>query len=643
MSAASTFVTLEHMRFDNRNLEALPVDKSLNPNSRQVPGAVFSLCTPQPVVRPRIVAASPDALSLLGLDPAMDWTSPEFAAYFSGSNPIPGSMPAAHCYCGHQFGSFAGQLGDGAAMYLGEVINPATSERWELQLKGSGPTPFSRSSDGRKVLRSSIREFLASEALHNLGIPTTRSATIVTSDSTVARDIFYSGNVIQERCTVISRIAQNFFRFGSFEIFKAGNPALGVRQGPSAGREDLKKILMEHVITYYPDIAGESDDRTRYRLFFEEVLKRTVDLVVMWQTLGFVHGVLNTDNMSIMGLTIDYGPFAFMEGFDEDFTPNGSDGSARYSYKRQVAICKWNLERLSEALSPLLDSGDATRALTCYDDMFREQYAVRMRRKLGLLCVEEGDTTLIEDYFKAMGECWTDFTDSFQCLNILVRELCVEDNGTEAKIERAVQRMVSRSLSPEAIASAQTRKLKIVGGSRVPEGQLRMIMALIEADPQQASSHFGGIPVEDLRAEIQGELSKFDMASAIRKQTEEVTAMSEERKKERDGRVWREWLSRYVVRIQREMSPGSADERVETMRMSNPSFVIRNWICQKAIEAAEEGDYSKVRKVLELAQQPFNPDLSTFINEQSRGEDGYNEFLGTAPEWAPSLTCTCSS
>jgi uncharacterized protein YdiU (UPF0061 family) len=240
------------------------------------------------------VAHSPSALHLLGLSP--DKVSrPEFVEYMSGNKILPGSEPASHCYCGHQFGHFSGQLGDGCAHYLGEVVGPG-GQRWELQLKGSGKTPYSRFADGRKVLRSSIREFLCSEAMHYLGIPTTRAGSCITSDDTVTRDILYSGNPIQERCTVITRIAPTFIRFGSFEIFKTRDRETG-RVGPSVGREDILHQLLDFVTqSYYPQvhIREPEDRRARTALFFRDLCVKTAHLVSAWQCVGFCHGLVQT-------------------------------------------------------------------------------------------------------------------------------------------------------------------------------------------------------------------------------------------------------------------------------------------------------------------------------------------------------------
>jgi uncharacterized protein YdiU (UPF0061 family) len=234
-------------------------------------------------------------------------------------------------------------LGDGAAIYLGEIINSA-GERWELQLKGAGITPYSREADGRKVLRSSIREFLCSEAMHHLGVPTTRSATCITSDDKVVRDMFYDGNPVLERCTVISRIAPTFIRFGSFEIFKTMDPMTG-RRGPSVGRKDILITLTDYVIdTFYPNISNEPNvcALEKYKKFFKEVVIRTAKTVAFWQTIGFCHGVLNTDNMSIIGLTLDYGPFGFLDRYDPDHVCNSSGFFNFYNkcfYFSKIIVC----------------------------------------------------------------------------------------------------------------------------------------------------------------------------------------------------------------------------------------------------------------------------------------------------------------
>ena len=285
-STSSSSTSIMEVEFDNRNSRELPFDKETRNFPRQVANAIFSKCQPTPVVAPDLIACSVDALELLGIKVADNQAAANpkslsseakktLQEYFSGNKLLPGCEPYAHVYCGHQFGNFAGQLGDGAAISFGHVVNEPTS--WELQLKGAGLTPFSRTADGRKVLRSSVREFLASEAMHFLRIPTTRAATLVTSTSTVMRDPFYDGNALDEKCTIVSRIAPNFFRFGSFEIFKKD----GSRKGPSPGNERLKEELLDHVVDYYFETADLKNE-AKYADFYTQIVKSTAELVARY-------------------------------------------------------------------------------------------------------------------------------------------------------------------------------------------------------------------------------------------------------------------------------------------------------------------------------------------------------------------------
>lgn len=415
--SAGTAGNMEKLVFDNRALKNLPVDSETKNYVRTVSGACFSRVLPTPLSQPQLVVHSQSALDLLGLSP--DQVSrPEFVEYLCGNRVLPGSEPASHCYCGHQFGHFAGQLGDGCAHCLGEVVGRG-GERWELQLKGSGKTPYSRFADGRKVLRSSIREFLCSEAMHYLGIPTTRAGSCITSEDTVTRDIKYDGHPIQERCTVISRIAPTFIRFGSFEIFKTRDQETG-RAGPSVGRGDIFHQLLDFVTqSYYPQAHSlHPDDRAaRAAVFFREVCVKTAHLVSAWQCVGFCHGVVNTDNMSIVGLTIDYGPYGFMDRYDPGHICNGSDDRGRYAYDRQPSVCRWNLSKFAEVLSPCLSEEAALEGLQLYDAEFEKSYLKKMRMKLGLLKELEDDGDLIESLLDTMHVTGCDFTNGFHCLS----------------------------------------------------------------------------------------------------------------------------------------------------------------------------------------------------------------------------------
>ena len=287
---------------------------------------------------PRLIAHSREVASLLGIDPA-DVASPAFAQVFGGNALLEGMQPYAANYGGHQFGHWAGQLGDGRAITLGEVIN-AAGERWELQLKGAGPTPYSRTADGRAVLRSSVREFLCSEAMHHLGVPTTRALSLVTTGEQVVRDMFYDGNPEPEPGAIVCRVAPSFIRFGNFELPAArGDVAL------------LTRLVDFTIQRDFPELVSGTRDGAADRLsealraeWFGQVCERTARMVAHWMRVGFVHGVMNTDNMSILGLTIDYGPYGWIDDFDPDWTPNTTDAAGRrYRFGQQPQVAYWNL------------------------------------------------------------------------------------------------------------------------------------------------------------------------------------------------------------------------------------------------------------------------------------------------------------
>ena len=357
------FTSVDTLRFDNRFVTELPGDPDRSNRRRQVLGAAWSAAEPTPVADPRLLAHAHEVAALVGIA-EQDVLSPAFGRVFGGNELLPGMAPYAACYGGHQFGNWAGQLGDGRAMSLGEVVN-AAGERWELQLKGAGPTPYSRTADGRAVLRSSIREFLCSEAMHHLGVPTTRALSLVTTGDRVVRDMFYNGNAAPEPGAIVCRVAPSFIRFGNFEIL--------------AARDDLALLaqLVDFTIARdFPQLAGIAESTERRVAWFADVCERTAHMIVHWMRVGFVHGVMNTDNMSILGLTIDYGPYGWLDNFDPTWTPNTTDASMRrYRFGQQPAIAQWNLVRLAEAIAPLFDSGDALqRALERFGDVYLAEY-----------------------------------------------------------------------------------------------------------------------------------------------------------------------------------------------------------------------------------------------------------------------------
>jgi uncharacterized protein YdiU (UPF0061 family) len=389
---------LTSLRFDNRFTRMLPADPVTENSRRQVFNACYSRVAPVRPVAPQLVAYSREAAALIDLDAAA-CTSPLFTRVFSGDLVLPGMDPHAACYGGHQFGNWAGQLGDGRAINLGEAVN-RRDEHWTLQLKGAGPTPYSRRADGLAVMRSSLREFLCSEAMHHLGVPTTRALSLILTGERVERDMFYDGRVEEEPGAVVCRVAPSFLRFGNYELHAA------------RGELDVLRRLADFTIrTLFPHLGEPSP--AVYGQWFAEVCRTTAELMVHWLRVGFVHGVMNTDNLSILGLTIDYGPYGWLEDYDPYWTPNTTDASGRrYCYGRQPSIAHWNLAQLANALHPLIgDPAPLEQALTDYSRRFEEGWQAAMVAKLGLKAfAADTDTALVQDLLGLLAEVETDMT-----------------------------------------------------------------------------------------------------------------------------------------------------------------------------------------------------------------------------------------
>jgi serine/tyrosine/threonine adenylyltransferase len=353
--------------------------------------AFYTELQPTPLPSPYLVGLNRRLAAELELDAAV-LACPEGVEAFSGNRPIEGSRPLASVYSGHQFGVWAGQLGDGRAILLGDADTPLG--RQELQLKGSGLTPYSRMGDGRAVLRSSIREFLGSEAVQGLGIPTTRALCVTGSDAPVRREEL-------ETAAVVTRVAPSFVRFGHFEHFSARGQ-LG----------ELKRLADDMIESFYPECrAGTKFAGNAYAALLEQVSERTAATVAQWQAVGFCHGVMNTDNMSILGLTIDYGPFQFLDAFDPAHICNHSDEQGRYAYNRQPNVGYWNLFCLGQALLPLIGEQElALAALESYKTVFPRELEARMRVKLGLTDAQPGDRELIEGVLQLLAADRVDYT-----------------------------------------------------------------------------------------------------------------------------------------------------------------------------------------------------------------------------------------
>ncbi len=400
---------LDGLRFDNRFVDELPADPSAEARRRQVREACFSRVSPMKMPDPALVAASSEVGALLGLDEAA-LGSERFVRVFSGNEVLGGMEPYAACYGGHQFGNWAGQLGDGRAITLGEVVN-GEGDRWELQLKGAGPTPYSRMGDGRAVLRSSIREFLCSEAMHHLGVPTTRALSVVTTGDEVVRDMFYDGNPRPEPGAVVCRVAPSFIRFGNFEIFAARR------------EHDTLRALLDFTISRdFPHLGPPSKDV--YLAWLAEVARRTAEMIVDWMRVGFVHGVMNTDNMSVLGLTIDYGPYGWLDDYDPSWTPNTTDAQGRrYRYGNQPQVALWNLIQLANALVPLIgETKPLEAAIDAYPKRFEEKQAEMIASKLGLAALDPEDEAFVDELFEVLVLVETDMTIFFRRLAELPTE-----------------------------------------------------------------------------------------------------------------------------------------------------------------------------------------------------------------------------
>ncbi len=475
------------LRFDNAYLRELPGDPETGPRLRQVAGALYSRVEPTPVAAPRVLAHSAEMAAALGFSEA-DVASETFAQVFGGNALLGGMQPWAANYGGHQFGVWAGQLGDGRAISLGETIN-AAGERWELQLKGAGATPYSRGADGRAVLRSSIREFLCSEAMHHLGIPTTRALCLVGTGEPVLRDMFYDGHAQDEPGAIVCRAAPSFIRFGHFEL--------------PASRNDvpLLRSLVEFTLRRdFPHLTGQGE--SLYADWFGEVCARTAQLVAQWMRVGFVHGVMNTDNMSITGLTLDYGPYGWVDNFDPDWTPNTTDAQRRrYRYGQQPNVAWWNLSRLAGALAPLFgDIAPLQAGLDRYAAVYAEADRANIADKLGLAECREDDVALMQSLHGLLQQAEVDMTLWFRALGDLdakapmltsaLREAFYDEaklRANEAAFGDWLQRYAAR-LADDPLTSGQRRNRMRAAN---PRYVLRNYLAQQAIDRASQGDHAG--------------------------------------------------------------------------------------------------------------------------------------------------------
>lgn len=506
------------LHIQNNFTAKLPADPSENNMPRQVEEACFSYVNPKQPSNPSLIHASVEVANLLGLSQE-DILSEDFLNVFSGNTIYPETKPYAMPYAGHQFGNWAGQLGDGRAINLTEVVH--NDKSYTLQLKGAGPTPYSRSADGFAVLRSSIREYLCAEAMYYLGVPTTRSLSLVLSGDEVVRDMLYNGNAAEEKGAIVCRVAPSFIRFGNFELFASRND------------QTTLKLLADYTIKHhFPEIKTNGVEK--YLDFFETVVQSTLDMIVHWQRVGFVHGVMNTDNMSIHGITIDYGPYGWLEDYNPGWTPNTTDRQhKRYRFGNQPDIALWNLYQLANALYPLINEAKPLEAiLNSFSVNYQKEYLNMMRNKLGFKIAKEEDAILVESLTELLPLVETDMTIFFRNLGNIQKE-----DSAEVAFEKIKESFYNEKDLSESILDN-----------------------------------------------------------------------------------WYTWLHHYSNRINEEVFTDA--ERKLQMNSVNPKYVLRNYMAQLSIDAADEGDYSLINELFELLKKPYD--------EQPDKQD----WFAKRPDWA---------
>jgi len=505
----------------NTFIKELPSDPILENSRRQVSGACYSYTTPKKTKKPQLIHSANEVALVLGIT-ENDIKSEEFVKIFTGNKIIENTTPYAMCYGGHQFGNWAGQLGDGRAINLTEVEHD--HKKWTLQLKGAGETPYSRTADGLAVLRSSVREYLCSEAMFHLGVPTTRALSLALSGDQVLRDVLYDGHPEYEKGAIVCRVSPTFLRFGSYEIHSS--------------RKDYNtlKTLVDYTITHhFPEITLRNKEG--YLQFFKAVTDKTLDMIIHWQRVGFVHGVMNTDNMSILGLTIDYGPYGWLEGYDFDWTPNTTDKqNKRYRFGNQPNIGLWNLLQLANALYPLIEDAAALEEiLNGYNQEFHHKYEQMMKSKLGLTTENSADKSLIKELEGNLHLSETDMTIFYRNLSNINKDTLVQNDKS------FLAPVLDSFYSPE-----------------------------------------------------------------------EITDTILER--------WKKWFISYTNRLQEE-TISDVDRKI-AMDAVNPKYVLRNYISQLAIDAADKEDYSLIDELYTMLKNPYK--------EQPK----YQKWFTKRPEWA---------
>ncbi|KAJ3165551.1 hypothetical protein HDU88_004038 [Geranomyces variabilis] len=597
---------------------------------RQVLGAHFSYTEPEQTPNPVLVSASAPCAELLDIDLPETLKNPSerdaFLGLASGNTVPAGTNPWSLCYGGHQFGSWAAQLGDGRAITIGEVTN-SRNEKWEVQLKGAGMTPYSRFADGYAVLRSSIREYLCSEAMHHLGVPTTRALALVGSTRPVQRET-------QETGAVVCRLAPTWVRFGNFELF--------ISRGDIP---NMRKLADWVIDTHFADVVNSGDSQKgQYSAWLTEVVRRTAVMIAHWQAVGFCHGVMNTDNMSILGLTLDYGPFQFLDKYDPEYICNHSDTSGRYSFDSQPGVGFWNLTKLASTISPLIvaEVGDSrTKAeqtlreiLATYPVVFHETYRELMCKKLGLRTARADDLDeIVTPLMEVLGKVQPDYSMFFRSLSTDFKLAANqdEDAATAAAVLAAasVNQVSCKNRGGSSSSSAAADALPPLAGA-LEAWYAKYRARLLSELPATTSAAETTADQQQQSPQPNGKLSGAD-ASTTSSSSSSSPASSQPPQSPPPPRTTNR-------------SPPSSDYsqsllaredalRTERMKRANPKYILRNHLAQQVIEKAEQGDFSGVNELLRLLQDPFQDGTA---EEQER-------WAGPVPSWALEMKLSCSS
>jgi len=644
----STYQSFNDLKFEHTLVDTLPGDEQTEVFVRQVQGAVYSLAHPTDpmkddqsnmlggrasksimdtsvgtegnngngrklppileVPEPKMLAWSSKCAALFDLSPTEGYDNEEAVQVLGGFKVLESMRPYAQCYGGHQFGSWAGQLGDGRAITLGEYVN-SKGERWEMQLKGAGKTPYSRFADGRAVLRSSIREFLCSEAMAALGVPTTRALSLVFTGAGVVRDQFYSGDPQIEPGAVVCRVAPSLLRLGTFQL-----PA-------SRGDKELVKKIADYAIDYhFPQLKQYSEDaddeNNRYVHLLRTVIRTNCELVTKWQSVGFVHGVLNTDNTSILGLTIDYGPYGFLDEFDPSYTPNTTDlPGRRYCYARQPSVILWNLLQFAQSIAFLTGIKPAERELNLYRTYFDECITEQWRRKFGLRAWRENtDDTLMEQCFEYMENYKVDFTLFFRNLARLpcdeIIKMLNSKNAESVNRNASEIESVSESVSAEVPADIQhsvistLKDLNILFEDNLPSdvSQTQWVQWVIQYCHRVVS-------------DLSNQPGDSNLNRNMNPNPNPNLNPNPNAVPESDPYHTNPTTSEWTMQSRRDV-----------MNAINPKFILRNHYAQKCIESAANGDTGPLLLLHQILQNPYD-DIPRDINGNVIGEDLWSDFV----------------